>query len=103
MNRLLEVRLDVRSDHNLVYSEAVRQWGEESQIEMMREECAELLLELSRVKRNRSTKLMIAEELADVEIMLEQMKLIFGRDRVHRFKMEKLTRLANMLGFFVAR
>ncbi len=58
------------------------------------EEMAELTKELSKNIRGQDNDLGIAEEIADVEIMLEQLKVIFDiRTDVETVKQEKLIRL----------
>lgn len=55
---------------------------------------AELTKELSKNIRGQDNDLGIAEEVADVEIMLEQLKIIFDiRTDVENVKNEKLIRL----------
>ena len=70
-------------------------WGESDQIRQTVEECAELITVLAKYGRNvnGSTKEQICEELADVEIMLNQMKIIFDKDMIQSFKNLKLARL----------
>ena len=76
------------------YSEAVRTYGKQSQLIMAMEEMAELTKELSKNIRGVKNTSAISEEMADVEIMLEQLKIIFGnRSEVDRVRCEKLDRL----------
>lgn len=76
------------------YSEAVRTYGKQSQLIMAMEEMAELTKELSKNIRSAKNTSAISEEMADVEIMLEQLKIIFGnRSEVDRVRCEKLDRL----------
>ena len=79
---------------------AVDKWGEELQIKVAIEECAELIKELAKLGRmiNGSSIENIAEEIADVEIMLQQLKIIFGCDfDVENFKLNKIERLNQRL------
>lgn len=81
-----------------VYSEAVRIYGKHSQLIMSMEEMAELSKELSKNIRGEHNADALAEEMADVEIMLEQLKIIFGnRAAVDIKKSMKLQRLADRL------
>ena len=76
------------------YSEAVRTYGKQSQLIMAMGEMAELTKELSKNIRGAKNTSAISEEMADVEIMLEQLKIIFGnRSEVDRVRCEKLDRL----------
>lgn len=80
---------------------AERLWGVEAQKDMMIEECSELITVLIKRKRNRngSTTQDIINELVDVEIMLGQMKSIYGlnQDMWEEFRWHKLERLKKRL------
>lgn len=77
-----------------IYRIALDKWGADAQILMVMEEMAELQKELCKNRRGRENASYIAEEIADVEIMLEQMKLLFEADElVKEFKGAKLRRL----------
>ena len=78
-----------------LYQKAVSLWGFESQIQMIIEEMAELTTALCHVLRNRESIEAVMEELADVEIMLNQMKIIFPS--IEAIKKEKLERLALLI------
>ena len=76
------------------YSEAVSTYGKQSQLVMAMEEMSELTKELSKNIRGEKNVSAISEEIADVEIMLEQLKVIYGnRAEVDRVRGEKLDRL----------
>ena len=64
------------------------------------EEMSELTKELLKnINRNENNTAQIIEETADVEIMLEQIKLIYGFDKSFELiKGIKLSRLAERLG-----
>ena len=66
---------------------------------MLIEEMAELTLALQKFKRNPSKENAdsVCDEMADVEIMLEQNKLIFSEQEVELRKDFKLDRLSNTL------
>ncbi len=59
-----------------IYKEALMQWGPEAQTLMMFEEMSELQKELCKSARGKQNKEAIAEEIADVFIMLNQMILL---------------------------
>jgi NTP pyrophosphatase (non-canonical NTP hydrolase) len=61
-----------------VCAEALKRYGAPAQVNMTKEECAELIVALSHFERGRGSKAEIAEEIADVAIMLEQMTLMLG-------------------------
>ena len=56
-----------------IFQEALKVWGPEKQTMMVFEEMSELQKELCKNMRGAQNKAAIAEEIADVEIMLEQM------------------------------
>lgn len=80
------------------YSAAVTHYGKQSQAVIAMEEMAELTKELSKDLRCNGDLGAILEEIADVEIMLEQLKIIYGnRAMVDRIRAEKLIRLADRI------
>lgn len=81
------------------YTVAVQTFGKKAQLIMAMEEMAELTKELSKNIRDSNNVSAISEEMADVEIMLEQLKIIFSnRSEVDHIRSEKLLRLAGLLG-----
>lgn len=90
---------------NLVIIKAVNTYGDDSQINMAVEEMSELIKALMKSRRNdvdvQENLHNIVEEIADVEIMLEQLKLIFNCfGLVEREKEYKINRLAERLEKF---
>lgn len=55
-------------------------YGKESQLRQTMEECCELSLECSHVIRRKEPTVNLIYEIADVEIMLEQIKYLFRID-----------------------
>ena len=80
-----------------VYEEALKRWGTDAQLNMAIEECAELTEEICHYFRARCSLTGIACEVADVEIMIEQLRLIVGETAVDEIKERKLMRLAERL------
>lgn len=77
-----------------IYTAAVKKCGKEHQLVLCMEEMAELTKELSKNMRGFKNTTNISEEMADVEIMLEQ----YGnRSEVDTIKAEKLLRLSERL------
>ena len=75
-----------------VLSAAIRTYGEQAQECVAIEECAELIQAICHKQRGRPHN--IPEEIADVEIMLEQLKMINCCDaEVEKIKAEKIHRL----------
>ena len=76
---------------------AIEYYGAEHQENMCIEEMAELIQAIN--KKHRGEPHNIAEEIADVEIMLEQLKIInCCRADVNTIKTQKLMRLEERLG-----
>ena len=64
-------------DESEVLHRALDTYGSRAQIMMVFEEMSELHKELCKYLRGKYSPANIAEEIADVEIMLEQMKMLF--------------------------
>lgn len=78
-----------------LYAAAVKKYGKISQLIMCMEEMAELTKEISKSIRGVDNSSAISEEIADVEIMLEQLRVIYhNRSEVDTIKADKLRRLA---------
>lgn len=84
-----------------IFQDAIEEFGEAAQVTMVFEEMAELQKELCKWTRNGESVAAthhIAEEIADVEIMLDQMKLLFDIDgSVQAHRLEKVVRLGNRI------
>lgn len=90
-----------------IYEKAIEKWGVESQLNMAKEECAELIVALCKVSRtnNGCTAHEVASEIADVEIMIEQLEYIFDdsmpggtfREYVEHTKKEKRAKLEKLV------
>jgi hypothetical protein len=88
-----------------IYEKAIEKWGSPLQINMMIEEMAELTVALSKYLRyldqgyclDEGIYLPIIDELADVQLMINQMKLIFGEDAVSKRMVYKINRLRERL------
>lgn len=81
-----------------LYQKAMDTYGLENQTMMVFEEMAELQKELCKALRGFINTKNIAEEIADVEIMLEQMKQHYKiYEMVEEAKIYKLNRLENNL------
>lgn len=84
-----------------VYEAALKKWSKEAQIIVAIEEMSELTKELCKnINRGESNIEKIQEELADVLIMVEQLKIIYDPHNVevNSYKAQKLLRLAVRLG-----
>jgi len=77
-----------------LYRNTINTWGKEGQIDMFHEEVGELLSALNKYKRGRVKAEEVITEIADVQIMVEQLAEMFGAINVRHEKMRKLSRLA---------
>ncbi|MDD3041118.1 hypothetical protein [Bacteroides sp.] len=81
-----------------VYNKAKATWGIDAQVTKAVEELSELIKELSKFLLDDGNMEHITEEMADVEIMIEQLKLIFeNKKAVKIVKKEKIHRLSDRL------
>ena len=77
---------------------AIDTYGVDKQIDMLIEECAELIVALKHMKRGRVAWNEVAEEMADVKIMIDQFHTIDTvSDAIHNNEMIKLQRLEKRL------
>lgn len=81
-----------------IYKDAIETFGIECQFIVAFEELAELQKELSKHIRGNNNIDKIAEEIADVEIMIEQLKIYFNiYEEVSEHKAGKLIRLSERI------
>lgn len=80
------------------FEKAIDTYGPELQIIVATEEMSELTKELCKRLRGKDNIDAIAEEIADVEIMLAQLQIIFDcSGKVHSYRAAKITRLQERL------
>ena len=81
-------------DEQKVLADAVETYGAENQLWVFVGECGELVDAMSDYRRGRCDVDHVAEEIADVEIMLDQLMIIYQcRDAVKAWRRKKLKRL----------
>jgi NTP pyrophosphatase (non-canonical NTP hydrolase) len=83
-----------------IFKAAIEKFGEKNQQDMCIEECAELIQAINKWRRKPCafTFHNLLEEIADVEIMLAQLKLIIDADMViDLHKKQKIERLKELL------
>lgn len=89
------------AEKQILYSDLVKFNGEQHQCLVCIEELSELIKELVKYERGNEDEkqyIRIAEEIADVEIMLEQIKTIYDVEAdVYKWKEEKLKRTKSRL------
>ena len=92
--------MNARKEENILL-QAIAEYGAEAQTDMMIEEMSELTKALLKHRRKESKETLdnILEEIADVQIMLDQMKLIHDDGKAtDEYRDVKLLRLAARLG-----
>lgn len=84
-----------------IFTASVKKWGLRSQILMLAEEASELsvaCLHWLRKKKQCYAAASLAEEMADCELMLDEIKLALGfQSWCQQFREDKLTRLEQYL------
>ena len=91
-----------REKQSKILSQAIEKYGVENQINMAIEEMSELIDVLCKHRRGRAGVEEIAEEVADVSIMTEQLTMIINDlsatntvDEKIKFKLDRLERRIN--------
>jgi len=85
------------SDRWSLYKRALEMWGEDVQIGKLGEECGELSAESNRFLFGYTTEEAFAEEIADAEIMIEQMRQTIDESKIEEAKGRKINRLQERL------
>lgn len=81
-----------------VYEKAVNKFGKTPQLIMAMEEMSELIQALSKYIRKKGNVDNISEEIADVEIMIAQLKIIYkNSSNVESWKRHKLIKLMDRI------
>ena len=89
-----------KKNKKFIYLSALKKWGLESQMLLAAEECNELIAELLRQFRcNRQNVSGLLEEMADVDIMLGQLRIIFAEydNEFSKIKQRKLKNVEELL------
>lgn len=90
----------IKEENKEIYRKALQKWGRDAQIKVAIEEFAELIVELAKENRsvNGTNWEKITEEMADAEVMLEQLKIVFANEKeVEAKKEQKINRLVILL------
>lgn len=89
----------MNSTQKTVLQSAIKTYGNDNQLWMVIEEMSELAKEICKHHRGENVSDAIAEEVADVEIMLEQVKMIFDIHEEVEWNIAcKVERLSKRLG-----
>ncbi len=82
-----------------ICKKAINTFGERNQMIKAIEECGELITVLAQTftKSNDVPVGAILTEIADVEIMIQQLRVIFGDNAIEQYKEEKLKKLEGVV------
>lgn len=80
-----------------LYQRALEKWGEEAQIDKSMEESAELIAALAKRMNGFATEQDVIDEIADMSVMVKQLRLMFGPDEVDAQVAREKERLERML------
>lgn len=85
----------VQSD---IYGDAVKHFGKKHQVFVLIEEMGECIAAAAQLmNRDRDVEDEFIEELADVQIMINQMETVYGKDRINQAIHKKLKKLQGHL------
>lgn len=86
-------------EYKVIMSAIMNQYGFHKQMEQFTEECAEAILSVQKLKRYRDDYQLFGpalenfkEEVADVLVMAEQMRLFLGAEEIDEIKSAKVQR-----------
>ena len=95
-------------NRNEIIKQAIAAYGKDAQTDICIEECSELIKALLKYRRNdrfgqtcnEHELTNIREEIADVQVMIDQMRLIYGdTTQEEKYKLDRLAkRLENLKG-----
>jgi hypothetical protein len=97
-----QIRQDLLDKLIGLAQKAIDNWGEEAQLNMVEEESLELLLELTRRRRNRHDPEKILEENVDAFVMMVQLASMMGTTRFNAMLEQKLIRLDQRLTDYIS-
>jgi len=97
-----------KKERDAIYNQAISQWGVTAQIDQMIEEMAELTVAFNKYKRLKVCKETDEEkrkkvynnllmELGDVSMCLEQMMLVFPKNKIKKIQENQFKRLCELL------
>lgn len=85
------------SGNRTIFERALAVWGQEEQLNMLLEECGELIVKTNHLRRGRCDVMAFAEEVADVQILCQQMEHLVGPEMMAAVREKKIKRLARRL------
>jgi NTP pyrophosphatase (non-canonical NTP hydrolase) len=85
------------STNNELYSAVINHWGIDHQVNKTIEEAAELIQALCHFRDSKIALPDLIDEIADIQIMSEQMALLFGEEAVALRKKIKIRAIAGFV------
>lgn len=85
------------ADESAILTQAAQHFGKESQMRALQEECAELIVAVNHHLRGKIPVIALYDELADVQIMLDQMGSFFHAPHIEAIRQSKIRRLADRI------
>ena len=76
---------------------AIALWGKTSQMNMLTEECAELIVAINHERRGRTSMNSVIEEIVDVEMMIEEVKTMVDSELYEFWKRLKWKKFKDQL------
>lgn len=86
-----------QKDNVELYRRTLEKWGEQAQFDQAIEECAELITALLHYRRDKTDASKVIDEMADVILMLGQLRWMFGAEEVERALVRKRVKLEGLL------
>jgi len=92
------LKIEVTEEFEKLARECIDVWGVKDQISVAQEECAEFLVASSHLRRKRPTAIEEAiEETADCLVVMHEMAVLLGVDKVNEVIDSKLNRVKQRL------
>lgn len=73
-------------------SENLKHYGVQFQLRKLQEECGELIVSINHFFEGKINQSILLSEMADVENVLDQMRIYFGDEEIDCLKIQKMTR-----------
>ena len=80
------------------YKKAIEVWGINAQLNMLNEECAELIVSINHHRRGRTDINPVIEELVDAELMIEEIKTSIDPELYNLWRDTKMKKFRKQLG-----
>ena len=90
---------DPKYSEEVILRKVINKFGKEAQCRQVMEECAELIQAVNKNLRSAGAKENLIEEMADVGIMLDQLRIMFEiKDaEINKIRCEKMKQIKRMV------